>query len=258
VPVPDCTGTDAAAHIARLAETAADAISADDAASFSAAWESARAVVPCLEEPLPTGPWARLLYGASVVAWAQGRPWEVEVDAALRTDPAVARTYGPPETRSRALPSALAEGDPVAPGARFWVDGHPVVNETVLDGLHVVQRADDGTWDNRIVRADVWPSDWAQAEAPRRGPGLLVAGLATGVAGAALGAGSYAAAHAHPRRGDGVHGRQHGGVEHRGGGRRVRGGVGRAPLIGVGGPPDRRAPLRLGRARRSARALSGV
>lgn len=192
--MPDCAAPVDPAAISALAERADDAIDGDDPAAFAVAWDEARTAVLCLRAPLPTGPWARLLYGAAVVDHATGQPWEREVDAALRTDPGVARSFGPPEARTRAVPPPLKEGPPVADG-RFWVDGHPVTHEAVLDGDHVVQRALEGTWDNRFVSADVWPEAWRGTEPRRRRPALLVAGLAAGVAGAAVGAGSYVAAH---------------------------------------------------------------
>ena len=184
-------------QFATLVDVATEAINDDDPVAFKLAWQAANSAVPCLATPISKEPWGRLLYGMAVVQHAADQPWTVYIDAALATDPGLARSYGPPEIRNRPPPPPLGAGDSLPLGTRAWLDGTPIDHAPFLSGLHVAQRKTDLAWDNRVLTDAPFPADWVDVADPpknRRRPGFLGAGIACVVAGSAAGAGTYAAA----------------------------------------------------------------
>jgi hypothetical protein len=154
-------------EIEAIADAAAAAVEADDAGRFRERMRQFTRMVPCLREPLPAAPWARLLVLDAVVVFAEGRDPTSQLGTALRIDPDVPI---PDFLRERARAETLGEEGALPAGSKAWVDGQRVNGFPVLTGDHVLQLERDGSWE--AVFGNTPPRAWIDRTAvvPRPTP----------------------------------------------------------------------------------------
>jgi len=187
------------------------AIDADDVVSHGALFRELQARLPCLEAQVPKEAWAEFLVGMAVVEFALGRSWEPPLRTALGIHPSVTRDYGPPEIREYPLPEGGQSGTAtLAAGAVYFVDGVVVTTAPSLDGLHVVQRLEGGSWTTEVLLDEPFPAEWIAAPPPpvvepppaqvveprppghpRSGRGLFATGIVMCTLGSLTGGGTY-------------------------------------------------------------------
>jgi len=139
--------------------------------------------LPCLEVSLPAVLGARTLraVGAGLAFGNPGDPgsaWLITaavLDSTFRYDPDALSFQSPvvlawqdARQRAAAAPITSAKGRVIL-GVRAWVDGQPVSDLTLVEGIpHLVQRSVDG---NDVVGATIvgsaLPADWAPPDWPR-------------------------------------------------------------------------------------------
>lgn len=166
----DCPVLDAA-EFAQLVEDAHQAILDDDGERFERQHRAIVGRVRCLIEPVDAHVLARHLYSLALVRYADGEPWEPVLQAALRADPDLERTVGPPALRTWTPPAPTpTTALPREPGVTFFVDGVERRGTTVeLVGPHVVQARAGGVWASRWVDDGALPEAWWPGATPPGG-----------------------------------------------------------------------------------------
>ncbi len=158
-----CAPMDAASFSVR-AEEGRDAMLNDDPAAHAAMLAAVGAGVPCLTEGVDGVAWARILYQAALFRYAEDRPWEALVAAALAADPALDRSLGPPATKEFMPPAQRGDHTVPAGVGTVFLNGREVSGAFDLDGLHILQVRERGVW------RSWWISDGRLPEALRAAP----------------------------------------------------------------------------------------
>ncbi len=158
-----CAPLDAASFAGR-ADEGREAMLNDDPAAHAAMLAAVGAGVPCLTEGVDSVAWARILYQAALFRYAEDRPWEALVAAALAADPLLDRSLGPPATKSFVSPAPRGDHTVPAEVGTVFLDGREVSAAFDLDGLHILQVRERGVW------RSWWISDGRLPEALRAPP----------------------------------------------------------------------------------------
>jgi hypothetical protein len=193
-------------------DRSSQAIGRDDLILHGATVRELKEALPCLTVQLPTSEWAAFLVGLSIVEFATGRDWKPLLNTAYRIDPHLRIDYGPPELRQYLPKREVSEMRALARDGTYFLDGLPLTEVGEIEGLHIVQRFANGSWETRVLNNGGFPEEWLApkpieatpvpgattssttiptTEPKKKGAGLLIAGSIMAVAGTAGGIGTY-------------------------------------------------------------------
>ncbi len=159
------------AELRGLTREAVVAIDREDVQAHRAVLDTLEERVPCLEDAIPSRPWADFLVTEVLIRYADGTAsWQVPlrtVDKLVPDHPDV-----PGWLRDEYTPPPDPPGEPLSipSGALVVVDGRVQAGRVPpLTGLHVVQVFRDDEWKSVLTRNRSFPREWL-AEKPRVEP----------------------------------------------------------------------------------------